>query len=183
MGIKITWQPSGEADIASYNLERSDNLTTPVWTLLVNVPHNLLGPNYDTLLGVFWYLDTTGDVTKYYRLIAIDTVNQLSVPGTPFQPVSTAPAIPNIVKVDHNYGFPGSLRYQTAGGIPVESAIIRVYRKTDFDLGNTETPLAITMTNVQGNWVNPISLTTGFTYTVQFAKEGLYGPDKTEITV
>jgi hypothetical protein len=183
MGIKITWAPSGEADIASYNLERSDTLTTPLWTLLINVPHNLLGPNYDTLLGVFWYLDSTGDTTKYYRLTSIDTVNQLSIPSTPFQPVSTAPAIPNIVKVDHNTPTPGNLRYQTAGGIPVEAAVIRVYKKSDFDAGNTDTPLAVTMTNVQGNWVNPISLTTGFTYVVQFAKEGLYGPDKTEVTI
>jgi hypothetical protein len=85
--------------------------------------------------------------------------------------------------VDHNTPTPGSLRYQTAGGIPVEAAVVRVYYKTAFDLGQTDAPLAVTMTNVQGNWVNPISLTTGFTYVVQFAKEGLYGPDKTEITV
>jgi hypothetical protein len=183
MGIKITWQPSGEADIASYNLERTDSLATPAWTLLVNIPHNLSGPNYDTLNGVFFYLDSTGDTTKYYRLISIDTAAQLSVPGTPFQAVSTAPALPNVVKVDHNYGFPGSLRYQTAGGIPVEAAIIRVWKKADFDAGNTDAPLAITMTNAQGNWVNPFNLTTGFTYVVQFAKEGLYGPDKTEIVV
>lgn len=183
MSIRVNWQPSTEVDIASYILERADNLTGAPWVQLVIVPHVIPGPNWDVPSLTFFYLDATGDTTKYYRLIAIDTVAQYSVPSTPFQAVSTAPAIPNIVKVDHNYGFPGSLRYQTAGGIPVESAIIRVYRKTDFDLGNTETPLAITMTNVQGNWVNPISLTTGFTYTVQFAKEGLYGPDKTEITV
>ena len=183
MGIRVSWSPSAEVDIASYSLERSDNITTPIWTLLVNIPHNLAGPNYDTLLGVFWYLDATGDVTKYYRLISIDTVNQLSVPSTPFQPVSTAPSLLNIVKVDHNTPTPGNLRYQTAGGIPVEAAVVRVYYKTAFDLGQTDTPLAITLTNVQGNWVNPISLTTGFTYVVQFAKEGLYGPDKTEVTI
>ncbi len=183
MGIKITWLPSAEADISSYDLERSDNLTTPVWTLLVNVPHNLLGPNYDTLLGVFWYLDATGDTTKYYRLISIDTAAQLSIPGTPFQAVSSSPALPNVVKLDHNYGSPGALRYQTAGGIPVEAALIRIWKKVDFDTGNTDAPLAITMTNAQGNWVNPISLTTGFTYTVQFFKEGLYGPDKVDVTI
>jgi len=183
MGIRITWIPSGEADIASYNLERSDTLTAPDWALLVNVPHNLTGPNYDAVNSVFWYLDATGTLTEFYRLIAIDTVNQLSVPGTPFQAVSTAPALPNVVAVDHNFGSPGALRYQTAGGSPVEAAIIRVYRKSDFDLGKTDTPLAITMTDARGNWVNPISLTTGFTYTVQMAKEGLYGPDAREVTV
>lgn len=183
MGIKITWAPSGEADISSYNVERSPNLTTPVWTLLTNIPHNLLGPNYDTLNGVFFYLDATGTVTDYYRLVSIDTANQLSVPSTPFQPVTSAPALPNVVKLDHNYPTPGALRYQTAGGSPVEAAIIRVWKKVDFDMGNTDAPLAITMTNAQGNWINPISLTTGFTYTIQFFKEGLYGPDKTEVTI
>ena len=183
MGIRINWQPSTETDIASYNLERADNLTGALWSLLVNVPHNLLGPNYDTLTSTFFYLDATGDLTKWYRLISIDTVNQYSVPSMPFQAVTTAPAIPNVVKIDHNYGSPGALRYQTTGGIPIESAVVRVYKKTDFDLGNTDTPLAVTMTNAQGNWVNPISVTAGFTYTIQIAKEGLYGPDKTEIIV
>jgi hypothetical protein len=183
MGIRINWRPSTELDIASYNLERADNLTGATWALLVNVPHNLVGPNFDVPSGMFFYLDSTGDTTKYYRLISIDTVNQLSVPSTPFQAVSTAPAIPNVVKVDHNYGFMGALRYQTAGGIPVEAAIIRIYTKADFDAGNTDAPLAITMTNSAGNWINPVSLNTGFTYVVQYAKEGLYGPDKIEVTV
>lgn len=183
MGIKVHWAPSAELDIASYNLERADNLTGAPWVFLVNIPHNLLGMNYDVPSATFFYVDATGDTTKYYRLFAVDTVAQVSAPSTPFQAVSTAPAIPNTVKVDHNYGFPGSLRYQTAGGIPVEAAIIRVYKKTDFDAGNTDTPLAVTLTTAAGNWLNPISLTTGFTYTIQFAKEGLYGPDKTEVVV
>lgn len=75
------------------------------------------------------------------------------------------------------------MRYQTAGGLPVEAAVVRIYRKADFDQGRYDEPLAITMTNAQGNWTNPISLETGFTYTVQFAKEGLYGPDSREIVV
>ncbi len=183
MGIRVNWPPSTEPDIASYNLERADNLTAPVWTLLANIPHNLLGPNYDVPTSSFFYLDSTGDLTKWYRLIAIDTVAQESIPSTPFQAVATAPALPNVVSIDHNYPTPGNLRYQTTGGSPIEAAIIRIWKKADFDVGNTDAPLAITMTNALGNWVNPVSLTTGFTYTVQFFKEGLYGPDKTEIIV
>ena len=183
MSIRVNWQASTELDIASYILERADNLTGAPWVQLVIVPHVIPGPNWDIPTLTFFYLDATGDLTKYYRLISVDTVAQYSVPSTPFQAVATAPAIPNIVKVDHNTPTPGNLRYQTAGGIPVEAAIVRVYYKTAFDLGQTDTPLAVTLTNVQGNWVNPISLTTGFTYVVQFAKEGLYGPDKTEVIV
>jgi hypothetical protein len=183
MGIRVNWAASTELDIASYNLERADNLTGATWAVLVNVPHVIPGPAWDALTSTFFYLDSTGDTSKYYRLTAIDTVGQYSVPSTPFQAVSTAPSFPNVVKVDHNYGSSGALRYQTAGGIPVEAAVIRVWKKSDFDAGNTDAPLAITMTNAEGNWVNPLSLTTGFTYTVQFFKEGLYGPDKTEIVV
>lgn len=183
MGIRVNWQASTELDIASYILERADNLTGAPWDQLVIVPHVIPGPAWDVPTSTFFYLDATGDTTKYYRLISVDTVAQYSIPSTPFQAVNTAPALPNVVKVDHNFGSPGALRYQTAGGSPVEAAIIRVYRKSDFDLGRTDTPLAITMTDSRGNWVNPISLTTGFTYTVQLAKEGLYGPDKQEITV
>jgi len=183
MSIRINWQPSAELDIASYDIERADNLTGATWIQLVNIPHNLTGPNYDIPTALFFYLDATGDLTKYYRLIAIDNINQRSIPSIPFQPASSAQALPNVVKVDHNYGSPGALRYQTAGGIPVEAAIIRIYKKVDFDLGNTDAPLAITMTDARGNWVNPINLGVGFTYTIQIAKEGLYGPDKMEITV
>jgi len=184
MSILIDWPPSPGPDIASYNLERSDNLVGGgVWTLLANIPHVIGGPNWDSLKSMFYYVDVTGDVTKYYRLISIDIFNQHSVPSVPFQPAVPGPTLPSVVKVDHNYPTPGNLRYQTAGGIPIEAAIIRAYKKVDFDLGHTDTPIAITMTDSRGNWVNPISLDVGFTYTIQFAKAGLYGPDKTEITV
>lgn len=60
---------------------------------------------------------------------------------------------------------------------------MRLFTKAAFDQGEIDQPLAITLTNAQGNWVNSVYLTTGTTYVVQFFKEGLYGPDKTEITV
>lgn len=183
MSIKVSWAPSAEPDIASYDLERADDLLAPVWTLLINVPHNLLGPNYDSLEGKFFYDDLTGDTTKYYRLYAYDSAANKSQPSTPFQAAATGPAIPNTVKVDHNYPTPTSLRYQTAGGNPIEDAVIRIFKKTDFDLGLTTVALATTKTNARGEWISPVYLTTGFTYTVSFAKEGLYGPDVCEIVV
>lgn len=183
MSVKITWAPSTEPDIASYDLERADNLTGALWVLQVNVPHNLLGVNYNTLLGKFFYNDATGDTTKFYRLIAVDQGANRSGPSTPFQAASTAPAIPNTVKVDHNYSVPGNLRYQTIGGAPIEGALIRVFKKTDFDLGLTAVALAVSQTNSRGEWAHPIFLTAGFTYTVLFAREGLYGPDTKEIVV
>jgi len=85
------------------------------------------------------------------------------------------------VALNHNYSVPAALRYQTASGMPVEGALVRVYRKTDFDQGQYDSAVGITLTNSRGEWANPINVDTGFTYVVQFHKEGLYGPDKVEV--
>jgi hypothetical protein len=183
MSVRIAWAPSTFPNIASYNVELSTSGSGGAYSLLTNVVHNLLGADYDTESEMFFYVHVAGIVTNWYRLVAIDGLGNLSAPSAPIEPTSLTPTFVNTVKVDHNYGSPGALRYQTAGGIPVEAALVRVYTKAQFDQGETDQPLAVTMTNAQGNWVNPISLTTGITYVVQFAKEGLYGPDKTEVTI
>lgn len=182
MSVKISWAPSTYPSIASYDIQVSATFAGS-YSFLANVAHNLTGPNYDTVSGTFFYVDSAGLLTNWYRLVSIDGGGNRSVPSAPFEPVSTVPTISNTVKVDHNYGAPGALRYQTAGGNPIEAAIIRIWRKTDFDQGNIDAPLAISITDAAGNWVNPVYLTTGFTYTIQFAKEGLYGPDKVEVIV
>jgi hypothetical protein len=184
MSVKVTWAPSPESDVASYDLEWAPNLVSPVtWTLIVNIPNNQAGPNFDTITGTFFYSHADGVDTTYYRLYAYDTAGNKSAPSTPFKAPSGNPAIPNNVKVDHNYPTPASLRYQTAGGVPIEGAVVRIFKKADFDVGNTSIALATTFTNARGEWVNPIFLTTGFTYTILFAKEGLYGPDSREVIV
>lgn len=183
MSIKVTWAPSVEPDVASYDLEWAADLVAPVWALVANVPNNQSGPNYDTVAGKFFFAHPTGTDSTYYRLFAYDTAGNKSAASTPFKAQSGTPAIPNNVRIDHNYPTPAALRYQTAGGIPIEGAVVRVFKKSEFDVGNTATALATTLTNARGEWVNPIFLTTGFTYTVQFAKEGLYGPDSREVVV
>lgn len=180
MTVRIAWSPSAHPDIASYDVEKSGSQLGP-FVFTVNIPHNLAGANFDTALGVFFYLDAGGTLTDWYRLISIDSLNNRSLPSLPLRPVTPAPAFTNSVVIDHNYPTAANLRYQTGSGAPIEGALIRVYRKTDFDMGLTSTPLAITMTDVSGNWINPVTLTTGYTYTIQFAKEGLYGPDKVEV--
>jgi hypothetical protein len=87
------------------------------------------------------------------------------------------------VKVDHNYGGTGALTYQTISSTPVEGAAIRIWTKIDFDTGNTDTPLAVTATDANGEWVDPVFLDTGFTYVVQFYKVGAFGPDHVEVLV
>lgn len=89
--------------------------------------------------------------------------------------------MPATVVLDHNYGVPAALRYQTAGGVAIEGAVIRVYRKIDFDQGLYNTALGVTSTNVRGDWVDPVTVPAGVTYTIQFHKEGLYGPDHVDV--
>lgn len=184
MPIKVTWVPSPSPDIASYDLESAPDLVSPViWTLVTNVPHDLTGPNYDPVTGKFFYGHAAGTAYTYYRLFAYDTAGIKSAASTPFRAASDSPAVLNNVRVDHNYPTAATLRYQTASGVPIEGAVIRVFRKTDYDLGRTDHALGTTFTNARGEWVNPIFLTTGYTYTVHFAKEGLYGPDSREVLV
>lgn len=101
MSARITWQPSTDADIASYDLERASSIGGP-WSLLSNVPHNLSGPNWDTENTVFFYVDALGTENTYYRLTAIDAVGQRSPVSAPFQAAGAAPiAIPSLVNTIH----------------------------------------------------------------------------------
>lgn len=87
------------------------------------------------------------------------------------------------VDVNHNYGSPGALRYITQGGAGVEAAIIRAWKKADFQAGKLDLAAGVTLTDADGNWMNPMPLEAGFTYVIQFFKQGLYGPDKVEVIV
>lgn len=96
MSVRVTWQPSSDADIFSYDLERGPSIGGP-WTLLSNVTHTIPGPNWDAANTVFFYLDNTGTESTYYRLTAIDSVGQRSPVSTPFRVASSAVGIPNLV--------------------------------------------------------------------------------------
>lgn len=182
MTVRISWSPSTYPTIASYDVEHSLSQNGP-FTFVANVVHNLTGSNFDVPSGLFFYLHTAGTLADWYRLIAIDAAGDRSLPSAPLRPSSAVPTVLNNVKLDHNYGTAGALRYQAANGAPVEGALIRIYLKSDFDQGLTSAPLAITQTDAYGNWVNPLYVAVGATYTIQFAKEGMYGPDKIEVIV
>ncbi len=183
MGVTITWAPSTELDIESYDIEISATLTTPSWALLVNILHNTGGANYSEDDEVFFYTHVAATGTAYYRLVAIDLVGNRSDPSTPFQSTALIAPITNLVAVDHDYPTTNNLRYQDADGVPIVDAVIRVFTKAAFDLGDTEVALATTRTDEYGEWASPIYLTTGLTYTIYFAKEGVAGPNTAEIVV
>ena len=182
MSVRISWAPSSHPYIASYDIYKGTSSSGP-FTFLVNVAHSLAGANYDPVAGFFFYDDIAGTLANWYTLTSIDQSANRSVASAPFEPASLIPAFTNTVKVDHNYGSPGALRYQTAAGAPIEQALIRVYLKANYDQGETDQPLAVTATNAAGNWVTSVNLTTGYTYTIVFAREGLYGPNRVDVVV
>lgn len=102
------------------------------------------------------------------------TLFDLNLGGTAPAPT---PPFTNTAKITADYPLPGDMKYVTPGGSPIENAQVRVYLKSDYDAGNLTTPVGITTTNCHGNWVNPVFVLPGFTYTVQFLKPSSFGPD------
>lgn len=91
MSNKITWLPSVDIDIASYRIEKGAAETGP-FVVLTTITHNTSDPAvYDSGLGKFYYVDSTGASGDWYRIYAIDQVGQESIPAT-FQ--ITAPTTP-----------------------------------------------------------------------------------------
>jgi hypothetical protein len=88
------------------------------------------------------------------------------------------------VQVDHNYGGPGALAYKTSAGVGIDGATVRVFLASNYSAGNTGPiyKVAETSTNINGEWVMPLMLDPA-TYTVQFFKQGEYGPDTINVTV
>jgi hypothetical protein len=182
MSVKVTWFPSPEPSVVSYGVSRATSALGP-YTLLATIANNQSGPNFDSGTGQFFYVDGAGNTSSWYTLVANDQSGSTSLPSAPFQPQSDTPTLTATARVDHNYPTPANLRYQTASGAPIENAVVRVFRESDFMSGNVDQPLATVMTKADGTWTAPVYLTPGYNYVVQFAREGLYGPDRVTITV
>lgn len=90
------------------------------------------------------------------------------------------PSFENTVKVTADYPQPGAMQYVTPGGSPIVGAQVRVYLKSDYDAGNLATPVGVTTTDAGGNWLNPILVVTGYTYTARLEKPYEFGPDTLE---
>jgi hypothetical protein len=75
MSITVTWSPSSETDIASYEIARSAASAGP-WVVQASVIHNLTGPNITN--GLFFWTDPTGTTSHWYRIVVIDGAGQRS---------------------------------------------------------------------------------------------------------
>lgn len=187
MSVTITWLPNTEPDMDHYDVQRApDNNGAPgVWTDATTIAADIAGPNYDLITGRFFYTDSTGNTSTWYRLRSVDTANNVSGWSNPFQPSENTvpPPFPNTVQLDEDYGGEASLRYDTPDGTAIGGAQVRVYRKIDYDLENYDSAIGVTTTDTTGGWTDPVIVEAGLTYTVQFFKPGAYGPDTQEVTV
>ena len=76
------------------------------------------------------------------------------------------------------------LSYKTGGGIGVDNCYVRAFLTSDYDAGartNSEIK-GVTKTDVNGEFVAPLRLDVE-SYTLEFSKQGLFGPDTVEIVV
>lgn len=183
MNVKIIWPANPESDIANYEVQRA-TAAGGAYALVATVLPDIAGPNYDPAAGVFFYVDPEGGPTDWYRLVAVDTLGARSAPSAPFQATtSDPPSIAATAKLDQDYGGRNALRYQNTAGTPIEGAVVRVFRQSDFMAGDTSVPLGVTMTDSFGRWIDPVFVAPGFSYVVQFHLEGQYGPNHVTVVV
>lgn len=76
----------------------------------------------------------------------------------------------------------GYLRYVDGDDVGIDNANVIAYLKSDYDAG-TFTRRGRTVTDSNGDFVDPLLLNSGLTYTILLEKPGEYGPDTREITV
>lgn len=85
--------------------------------------------------------------------------------------------------LNENTGGLNNLQYTDSGTNPIDDALIRVFRKIDWDNNDFTAVLGSTRTKVDGTWYSPIFVTKGDTYVIVFQKEDEYGPNIIEVTV
>ena len=84
--------------------------------------------------------------------------------------------------VNHDYPGTNDLLVVNATNEPVEGAEIRVYGHTEFQAGLVDTWEAMTVSDADGKWVDPIVLDDGRSWVVHMQKPSVYGPVHVEIT-
>lgn len=153
-------------------------------TLLASVPHTIPGPYWLPLQRRFSFEDPQGTDSTIYRVKAIGPSGELYGDTGPFQPSAVVAArLATRKRVDHDYGAPNALAYQTRAGVGVPDATIRIFTAADWDAGRRTVALFVSETDNQGRWKVSCWLEPGLDYVVVFEKPSAFGPDSLRITV
>jgi len=86
------------------------------------------------------------------------------------------------VKVDHNYPGADDLKVVDEEAQPIEGVVIKVFDHTAFFAGETSSWVADTVTDINGEWIDPAFLDEASSYVVHFEKPTMFGPEHVEIT-
>lgn len=87
--------------------------------------------------------------------------------------------------VDHNTGGADNLRYIDSLGAGIDNADIKAYLKADYDADHKADVYVkdYSKTKTDGRWQWPMHLDSGFTYTLEFYKQGEYVTSVAEVTI
>ena len=85
------------------------------------------------------------------------------------------------VMVNHNYPGADDMTVVDEEDNPIEGVVVRVFTLTAFQAGDVSSWVGETLTDINGQWVDPIGLDEGFTWVVHFEKPTVYGPEHKEI--
>lgn len=161
-----TWKAF--ADLVTASIAYTEDANQPGWWLFSHAM-----PAFDGIVQV----------------ISRDTDAGLLVPGYEIQETTLEAGEPILdlaraqVMLHTDLGGLNAYRVTDNNGVPIEDAIIRVFTKTDYDAGDFDSPWAITNTNSDGRWLNPVPVNAGATYTLLINKPHVYGSVSVEITV
>lgn len=84
--------------------------------------------------------------------------------------------------VNHDFPLANEMMVVDEENNPIEGAEIRIYDHTAFFAGVLSTWVGMTLSDVDGKWVDPIILPDGQSWVVHFQKESVAGPNHIEIT-
>lgn len=183
---QIKWRASGSPNVIAYEILKSDTGNAGPYTTLVQILNQIPGPYWNTA-GAYFFYDDQEISYRYYKIKILDRYGNSAedTAPTPFKAGNDPVEVPQLhyAAINENYGTVNALTYVTTGGTPIKDAVIRVYKKLDYDLKNLNTPIGSTITTAAGTWLSPVFVEPGETYTIVYHKVNEYGPDTTEITV
>ena len=87
------------------------------------------------------------------------------------------------IHLHDQYSGVDNYRLIAENGDPVVGAAVRVFTKADYDANLVNIPIGLTLTGLDGRWLDPVPVNPGDTYVVVFHKAGVIGPTSVEVIV
>lgn len=180
MPTRFYWEPPDELSPTRYDLY----VIGDTETLLASIPHAVPSPYWLGTTRRFTFEDPQGTDATIYRVKAIGPRDEIYGDTGPFQPsAAVAARLATRKRIDHNFGTPDALTYQTAAGVGVPDATIRVFKAVDWDAGRRTVAAYVTETDAVGRWRSAVWVEPGFDWVIVFEKVNAYGPNTARITV